>query len=179
MMQLVGQNCVRCGERIPNDLEARFCQTCGSPVHDRCARPSGEAGCPVCGASVSQAQLDQHNPPVEEWQLLSPDTVEALSQYVAGQLRRGVDLGTVRMELIARGMRPNSADQFLARFAPGKWERGLRGFSLRGLGVLLMLAGGFLIAGNRIGFFPTFPFAGALVLLLGAFVLAVGGGKVE
>jgi len=23
---------------------------CGSPVHDRCARPSGESGCPTCGA---------------------------------------------------------------------------------------------------------------------------------
>ena len=40
-----------------------------------------------------------------------------------------------------------------------------------------MLIGGFLILGNRIGFFPTFPFAGTLVMFLGAFILAVGGGK--
>ena len=53
MSQLVGQNCVRCGERIPSELDARFCRTCGSPVHDRCARPSVEAGCPACGAALS------------------------------------------------------------------------------------------------------------------------------
>jgi len=50
--QLVGRACVHCGERISSGLESRFCQGCGSPVHDRCARPGGGIGCPTCGATV-------------------------------------------------------------------------------------------------------------------------------
>jgi hypothetical protein len=49
--QLVGQNCVRCGERIPDELESRFCAVCGRPVHNRCAVPA-EGGCSVCGATA-------------------------------------------------------------------------------------------------------------------------------
>ncbi len=49
MAQLVGQTCVRCGERISNELDAQFCGACGSPVHNRCAQPGGD-GCPMCGA---------------------------------------------------------------------------------------------------------------------------------
>ncbi|WP_410971682.1 hypothetical protein, partial [Salmonella sp. SAL4437] len=37
--QLVGQNCVRCGGRIPSTFDGRFCQECHSPVHHECARP--------------------------------------------------------------------------------------------------------------------------------------------
>jgi hypothetical protein len=54
--QLVGQNCVHCGERIPSDLDGRFCRGCGAPSHDRCVRPGGATGCPVCGASVPPPQ---------------------------------------------------------------------------------------------------------------------------
>lgn len=50
--QLVGQNCVRCGQRIPDDLDSRFCRGCGSPVDDRCAVPAEGGGCPVCGAGT-------------------------------------------------------------------------------------------------------------------------------
>jgi hypothetical protein len=49
--QLVGQNCALCGERISNELDARYCPTCGSPVHDRCARTGASTGCPECGAT--------------------------------------------------------------------------------------------------------------------------------
>lgn len=50
MAQLVGRNCVHCGDRISSELGARFCPDCGSPVHHRCARPGDGAGCSVCGA---------------------------------------------------------------------------------------------------------------------------------
>jgi hypothetical protein len=50
--QLVGQNCVRCGQRIPHDLDSRFCRGCGSSVHDRCAVPVEGGGCPVCGSAT-------------------------------------------------------------------------------------------------------------------------------
>jgi hypothetical protein len=52
MPQLVGQNCVHCGQRIAGELDARFCRGCGAPVHDRCARPGMGSGCPQCGAVV-------------------------------------------------------------------------------------------------------------------------------
>jgi hypothetical protein len=51
--QLVGQNCVLCGEQIPSILDGRFCRGCGSPVHDRCAQGGGGTGCPVCEATVT------------------------------------------------------------------------------------------------------------------------------
>jgi hypothetical protein len=60
MAQLVGQNCVRCGERIPSELEARICHACNSPVHDRCALNIGESGCPACGAEVSVPVATSH-----------------------------------------------------------------------------------------------------------------------
>ena len=52
MCQLVGMACVNCQARITNELDARFCLRCGRPVHDRCARPHGDAAeaCEVCGA---------------------------------------------------------------------------------------------------------------------------------
>ena len=49
--QLVGKNCIRCGERVSGELDSRFCRECGWPVHDRCAVPA-EGGCPLCGAGV-------------------------------------------------------------------------------------------------------------------------------
>jgi hypothetical protein len=51
--QLVGMNCVRCGERIPDELDSRFCRGCGWPVHNRCA-VSAEGGCTECGAGAPQ-----------------------------------------------------------------------------------------------------------------------------
>jgi hypothetical protein len=48
--QLVGCNCARCGQRISCELDGRFCQTCGSPVHNDCARSGESTGCPSCGA---------------------------------------------------------------------------------------------------------------------------------
>ncbi len=60
MAQLVGRNCVHCGGRISNDLDSRFCRGCGSPVHDRCVRPSGGKACPVCGAARPPAPAPAH-----------------------------------------------------------------------------------------------------------------------
>lgn len=55
MAQLVGQNCVRCHERISSILDGRFCPECRSPVHDRCRKRGDALGCTACGASVSSA----------------------------------------------------------------------------------------------------------------------------
>ena len=57
MEQLVGQHCIFCQKRLPWELDACFCSTCGSPVHIECSRlaltapPSG--GCLMCGAPTA------------------------------------------------------------------------------------------------------------------------------
>lgn len=51
--QLVGRSCALCRERISNELDSRYCRGCGSPVHDRCARPNTGTGCPVCGVAAT------------------------------------------------------------------------------------------------------------------------------
>ena len=48
--QLVGLNCVHCGERIPSEFDGRFCQECSSPVHNGCARAGANNGCKSCGS---------------------------------------------------------------------------------------------------------------------------------
>lgn len=42
------------------------------------------------------------------------------------------------------------------------------------IGVIILLIGGFLWCGNMFGFFPTFPGAGWIGLLLGGFLMKVG-----
>jgi hypothetical protein len=54
-MQLVGQSCGVCGCRIRDELGARFCSTCGCPVHHSCSReqtPAIEGRCPLCGSGL-------------------------------------------------------------------------------------------------------------------------------
>jgi len=57
MSQLVGLPCAVCNERIGTVAEGRFCATCGSPVHTRCATPwkRGAASCGTCGAAAELA----------------------------------------------------------------------------------------------------------------------------
>jgi len=51
MEQLVGYACVVCGQRIDSIVEGRFCEVCGSPVHNGCVKPDGTApgACAGCG----------------------------------------------------------------------------------------------------------------------------------
>jgi hypothetical protein len=51
-MQLVGQICVHCRQRITREAEARVCPKCGSFVHNACAK-RGSRGCRACGAPVA------------------------------------------------------------------------------------------------------------------------------
>ncbi|MHC4938506.1 MAG: hypothetical protein ACYTHK_06020 [Planctomycetota bacterium] len=56
-MQVVGQPCALCRQRISSILDGRFCPSCGSPVHNACAI-SGGAGverCAVCGVALHLA----------------------------------------------------------------------------------------------------------------------------
>lgn len=56
-MQLVGQSCVHCQQRIPTDIDGRFCPRCGSAVHLECeARVVAaltQGSCRKCGAPAS------------------------------------------------------------------------------------------------------------------------------
>ncbi len=62
--QLVGRSCAVCDERIGSEVDGRFCEGCGNPIHNRCttAAPSPAIGvdllsvaeavaCPTCGGN--------------------------------------------------------------------------------------------------------------------------------
>jgi len=53
-MQLVGQLCIHCQQRIPSELDGVFCSLCGAPAHTECVQKAiltpPEGGCRVCGA---------------------------------------------------------------------------------------------------------------------------------
>jgi len=101
-----------------------------------------------------------------------------LATNVAQRLQHGEPLESIHADLVARGLDPQAVSRFLAAFAPGKWESGIRGWAIRGVGVFVMLVGGFLVFGNQIGFFPTFPFAGTITVFIGAGFYVAGGGKI-
>jgi hypothetical protein len=55
--QLVGQACAACKGRIGSELDARFCPSCGCPVHDNCRGAATEpGGCPACGAPAAEVE---------------------------------------------------------------------------------------------------------------------------
>lgn len=110
-------------------------------------------------------------------QLSQEQAIQALVSHIAERLHRGETAEAVRADLFAQGLSAEVVDQLLAGFAPSKWRRGLRGWTLRIFGVAVMLAGAFLWLGNRNGYFPTFSFAGTIVVLIGAAIFVVGGGK--
>ncbi len=107
-------------------------------------------------------------------QLSKEEVICALAVHIAERLQQGEKAETVRADLVAQGLSVDIADQLLSLSAPGKWERGLRRWVLRTLGVMSMLAGGVLWLGNQIGFFPTFPFAGTLIIIIGGIIFAMG-----
>ena len=51
MPQLVGKNCIHCGERISSVIDGRFCATCSAPVHDQCISANQPDRCSTCGAA--------------------------------------------------------------------------------------------------------------------------------
>lgn len=60
MAQLVGRKCTICRERIPSELESRFCGICGNPVHNECSKSAllelrGKA-CTECGTKEEIAE---------------------------------------------------------------------------------------------------------------------------
>lgn len=63
MRQLVGLSCVLCGKSIGSIVDGRFCQSCGCPIHAKCARslPGGDPaqGCAACGAKADVVQREK------------------------------------------------------------------------------------------------------------------------
>jgi hypothetical protein len=54
MPQLVGLECVVCGQRIGSIIDGKFCDGCGNPIHAACriTSPAAEsASCPQCGCN--------------------------------------------------------------------------------------------------------------------------------
>lgn len=56
-MQLVGQTCVHCRERVTREPDARFCPRCGSAVHNACSQRAltalASGCCRACGAPTA------------------------------------------------------------------------------------------------------------------------------
>lgn len=104
----------------------------------------------------------------------SPDeAIQALATRVTERLQHGESPETIRAELISQGLTPGVADLFLADWM-AKWGHLKPGGLLHILGVVVVLSGVVLALGNRTGAFPTFPFAGALVMLLGVGIMGIG-----
>ena len=61
MAQLVGRTCTICRERIPDELDARFCSDCCNPVHAECANntPRTAGACQSCGTDFRTADRVQ------------------------------------------------------------------------------------------------------------------------
>ena len=57
MLQLVGQTCILCRQKIESVTEGTFCAHCAAPVHIRCRRMDVlELGiCPDCSAPLASA----------------------------------------------------------------------------------------------------------------------------
>jgi hypothetical protein len=57
MSQLIGQQCLQCGQVIGDYLAGSFCKGCGNPVHHACKSRNGEretaTNCPACGCNPS------------------------------------------------------------------------------------------------------------------------------
>jgi hypothetical protein len=53
MLQLVGQKCLICQQKLESILEGRFCEQCGCPIHNTCSeRPREQRApdsCEQCG----------------------------------------------------------------------------------------------------------------------------------
>ena len=59
-MQLVGQACVHCQQRIPSELDGQFCSYCGSAAHFECLRqaPRTPVGSVCFGCGAPRAVLE-------------------------------------------------------------------------------------------------------------------------
>ena len=57
-MQLVGQTCAHCRERVARESDARFCPHCGLAVHYACSQRALAAlvsgSCRACGAPTAE-----------------------------------------------------------------------------------------------------------------------------
>ncbi len=103
--------------------------------------------------------------------------LHSLMAQAAERLQRGESIDTVKADLIAQGLSIDFVDRLLTSFAASKWQLGARGWAFRILGVLVILAGVTLWLGNQNGFFVTFPYSGTIVVLVGAALYVLGGGK--
>jgi hypothetical protein len=113
--QLVGMSCAICAERIGSEIDGRFCDACGNPIHDQCSKTppgpatnedvvsAGEASeCPRCGSNPATTVSRV----VREHRLLPPPTPEptplgkAAEQVESRKSASGI-CGTVGMGLLA------------------------------------------------------------------------------
>lgn len=65
-MQLVGQTCVHCRERVTREGDARFCPKCDRAVHLACSKRALSASpsgcCRACGAPAKERGAEGNKP---------------------------------------------------------------------------------------------------------------------
>jgi hypothetical protein len=108
--------------------------------------------------------------------LVAYEEKRKLHPRAAYLLRRGDSVKEARLRLIAEGFDPKAVvlvlDEVLEERARERKEDG--GPALRVLVIVVLLVGVGLLVGNTTGAFVTFPYAGGIVLALGAVLFAMG-----
>jgi hypothetical protein len=89
-------------------------------------------------------------------------------------MTEGTPAAEVEKRIVENGLDQMTASAIVSRLVPTEKASALRQvwvfvaqFLVIFLGILVFLAGLFLYMGNRIGFFPTFPFAGGITMGIG------------
>jgi hypothetical protein len=101
------------------------------------------------------------------------EALQTLAARITARLKQGESPETLRAELISQGVRPDEADRLLADWL-ARWGHLKPGGLLHVLGSALVLGGLVLAWENQTGAFPTFPFAGALMTVIGLGILGIG-----
>jgi len=143
MPQLVNSICSLCANRISSVLGARFCAACGSPVHDDCAASaSGADNSSLCSVcGANMAKADLLQCELAKAQLA--EDAQARENAAMAALMDAADAtAEPRREITTRQ---------------------IVGSVIAGIGLLVAL-------GNTSGLFPTVPFAGSILMIVGGIV---------
>lgn len=111
--------------------------------------------------------------------LLAHEATQEIHTRAARLLREGVPAAELQARLVAEGfgaelVDPVVKDLLEERAREQKDREETPGPILRVFGAVLVVLGVGLLIGNRTGVFPTFPFAGAITMGIGALIFAIG-----
>jgi hypothetical protein len=149
-----------------------FCSSCQRQV-SLWLRPPFSKVCQDCLDLRKFEQIVRH--PLAPFR----DRAEALRCYCNRLLSIGTPPTDTELRLIELGMEVDDAANLVAARVAELARREARKNPAKGIaiivfGIVVFLAGGFLVVGNRGGVFPTFPYAGTLTTCLGCLIMGSG-----